>query len=260
MSTSHPTKRELRAQRMAERRQAERAERDREARRRRALKLAGVAGTAVVAVVIAILVSTSGGGTSPTSTTGGAEASALFDGIPERNGVLGDPKAPVTLTEFVDLQCPVCAAASKSTLPAIVDDYVRTGKVKLQARTLSFLGPDSVRAARVAAEAERQGRLWPFLEVFYANQGQENSGYATDDFLRKVATEAGVDADAALAGADGEFAQSRLDRADADASRLGVDATPTLVVAKGDGAQRKLPGDPLDPASVSAALDQELAR
>ena len=59
---------------------------------------------------------------------------------------------------------------SKTTLPTIVNDYVRNGKVKLEARTLHFLGPDSTVAAQVAAGAERQGKLWPFLEVFYANQ------------------------------------------------------------------------------------------
>ena len=74
----------------------------------------------------------------------------------------------MTVTEYVDLQCPICAEASRATLPGVVRDYVRTGKVKLQARTLHFIGPDSVRAARVAAGAERQGGLWPFLEAFYA--------------------------------------------------------------------------------------------
>ena len=100
--------------------------------------------------------------------------------------MLGDPDAPVTVTEYVDLQCPICAEASKQTLPTLINDYVKTGKVKLQARTLSFLGPDSVRAAKVAAGAQEQGRLWAFLETFYASQGTENSGYVTDDFLREV--------------------------------------------------------------------------
>ena len=110
--------------------------------------------------------------------------------------MLGDPKAPVTLTEYLDLQCPVCAEASKQTLPWLIDAYVRTGKAKLEVRTLHFLGPDSEKAARVAAAAPRsQGRLWPFVEAFYAAQGAENSGYVTDDFLRDVAKAAGVDAD-----------------------------------------------------------------
>jgi protein-disulfide isomerase len=251
------TKRELREQRRAARREAERREAAREARRRRLWQFGAVAGLAVVAVVVAVAISSSGGDEPSASAP---PASTLFAGIPEHDGVLGDPDAPVTLTEFVDLQCPVCAAASTQTLPTLVNQYVRTGKVKLEARTLSFLGPDSVRAAKVAAAAERQGRLWPFLEAFYAAQGTENSGYVTDDFLRSVADAAGVDADAALAQADRPFAQKRLDRADADAARLGVDATPTLVVARGDGAPQPLAADALDPASVSAALDRELAQ
>ena len=126
--------------------------------------------------------------------------------------MLGDPDAPVTITEYVDLQCPICAEASKQTLPALINDYVKTGKVKLQARTLSFLGPDSVRAAKVAAGAQEQGRLWAFLETFYASQGTENSGYVTDDFLREVAAAAGVDAEKALDFADTPKAQQALDQ------------------------------------------------
>lgn len=260
MSTT-PTKRELREQRRAAPSEAERAQAAREARRRRAWRLAALAGVAVVAVVIAAAVSSAGGPDQPSGpATGGAEAAALFDGIPEHNGVLGDPNAPVTLTEYVDLQCPVCAAASKQTLPTIVNDYVRTGKVKLDVRTLHFIGPDSTRAAKVAAAAERQGRLWPFLEVFYANQGQENSGYVTDAFLRRVATAARVNADAAFAGAGSQFAQRRLDHASADAQRLGIDSTPTFTVAKGSGPPHVLEANGLDPSSVATALDAELAR
>ena len=109
--------------------------------------------------------------------------------------MLGDPKAPITVTEYLDLQCPICAEASKANLPDLIKNYVRTGKVKLQARTLSFIGPDSVTAAKFAHGAEQQGKLWAFLETFYASQGQENSGYVTDDFLSQVAKAAGVDAE-----------------------------------------------------------------
>ena len=44
-------------------------------------------------------------------------ARQLVAGIQEHNGVLGDPKAPVTVTEYVDLQCPICAEASTADLP-----------------------------------------------------------------------------------------------------------------------------------------------
>jgi protein-disulfide isomerase len=255
---STPSKRE---QRRAARREAERDQAARETRRRRAWRLGAVAAGAAVAVVIAVAVSSSGGSTNPPQdTTGGAQAAALFHGIPERHGVLGDPAAPLTLTEFVDLQCPFCAQVSERTLPTIVNDHVRTGKVKLAARTLHFIGPDSTIAAQMAAGAERQGKLWPFLEVFYANQGHENTGYVTDAFLRRVATAVGVDADEALAQANSAYAQRRLDRASAEAQRLGIDSTPTLVVSGNGRAPHVLDANVLDPQSVSAALDRELAR
>jgi protein-disulfide isomerase len=256
--SSHPTltKREQREQRRAERLAAERAEAASTARRKRSLTLFAVACAALAVVAVAALVSS--GGTEETPPTPPAQAANLFDGIPERNGVLGDPDAPITLTEYVDLQCPVCASAARETLPDIVRDYVRTGKVKLEARTLHFIGPDSERAARVAAGAERQGKLWPFLEAFYASQGEENSGYVTDEFLRSVAAAAGVDATKALQAADTAAAQDRLNRANADAQRLGVEATPTFTLARGEGAPRVLQAH--DAQSVASAIDAELKR
>jgi protein-disulfide isomerase len=251
--SNHPTKRELREQRRAERVAAERAEAAAGARRTRAFRLLAAIGLAALLVAVAAVASSSGG-----RPAAPAERSGLLGGIPERDGVLGDPDAPLTVTEYVDLQCPVCAAAARETLPRLLRDYVRTGKAKLDVRTLHFIGPDSERAARVAAGAARQGKLWPFLEAFYAAQGQENSGYVTDEFLRSVATAAGVDADAALDFAGSAAAQERLDRANADAQRLGIDSTPTFTVARGDGKPRVLQAH--DAPSVAAALDAELAR
>ncbi len=227
--------------RRAARIEAERAAAARETRTKRLWRLGAVAAAAVVLAVVAIAVSSSGGAKpAPPATT-----SSLLAGIPENHGVLGDPKAPVTVTEYVDLQCPVCARASQSTIPAVIRDQVRAGKVKLAASArCSFLGEDSVRAARVAAGAERQGRLWAFLEAFYARQGTENSGYVTDGFLRDVAKAAGVDAGQAIGQADSAFASGRLQRADADAARMNVQGTPTLTVERGERAGARADGEP----------------
>jgi len=212
------------------------------------------AALAAGAVVTAAAISVSASSGTPPAKAPAAPVSNLFRGIPEHDGVLGDPKAPVTLTEYVDLQCPVCAEASKQTLPWLVENYVRTGKAKLDLRALHFLGPDSEKAARVASGAKAQGRLWPFVEAFYAAQGQENSGYVTDDFLRAVAKASGVDADKALDAADGEPALRFLEQANADATRLGVESTPTFTVAEGDGAPKVLGSGVLDQAAFEKAL------
>jgi protein-disulfide isomerase len=226
------SKRELREQRQA----AERAAAVAESRHRRVRNLLAALGVAVVLVVAGIAISSSGGATA--KPVAKSSAAKLVAGIPEHNGVLGDPKAPITVTEYLDLQCPICAEASKANLPDLITNYVRTGKVKLQARTLSFIGPDSITAAKVAHGAEQQGKLWAFLETFYASQGQENSGYVTTDFLTQVAKAAGVNATSAIAFADGQSAQSALDQANADAQTLQIDSTPSFTVTKAGGKEQ----------------------
>ena len=233
------------ARRRAARIAAERAEQARETRTKRLWRLGAAVAAAVVLAGVGIAVSSSGGEKpAPPATT-----SALLAGIPEKDGVLGDPKAPLTVTEYVDLQCPICARAAESTLPALIRDQVRTGKAKLEVRTLSFLGPDSVKAARVAAGAERQGRLFAFLEAFYARQGTENSGYVTDDFLRDVATAAGADPDKVVEGGSDQG----MTEADAEASKLGVNSTPTFTVTK-NGKTTVIGSGVLDAAALRKAL------
>ena len=247
------TKRELREQRRAHREALEAADRAKHTRKRRLSILGGALTAAVAVVAIAAVVSTSSNATP--SADGALTRSTVVDGVQETNGVLGDPNAPVTITEYVDLQCPICAESSKTTLPTIVDDYVKTGKVKLQARTMHFLGPDSVTAARYAAGAQQQNKLWSFLETFYANQGSENSGYVTDDFLKNVATTAGVNADTAKQYAGTNDAEQALTTANQDAQAVGADSTPTFTIKKGNGQEEVLQ---VGAGDIKSALEKAL--
>ena len=101
---------------------------------------------------------------------------ALYDGIRSR----GSTSARRTRRPR-SWRSPTCSARSaRSTrataLPTVVRDYVRTGKVRYELHFRSFLGRDSVRAAGAAAEAAKQDRMYQFADVFYRNQGPEESG------------------------------------------------------------------------------------
>src|SRR5205823_9670049 len=118
---------------------------------------------------------------------------------------------PVTLIEFADLQCPFCREYTLNALPAIVDEYVRPGKVKLVFSGMAFIGPDSETALRATYAAGLQGRLWNFLDLLYKNQGAENSGWVTDDLLRSVGESIpGLDVDAMLAARQGQSVTNAL--------------------------------------------------
>lgn len=227
---------------------------------RNLLCVTGLAVLVAGALIVASLAS--GDDPEPVAVPPGA---AVVDGLPERDGLLGDPRAPV-LTEYADLQCPVCRAFSERTLPTVIDDYVRTGRVRLALQPLSFIGEDSERAAKVASGAQRQGALWAFVERLFARQGAENSGWVTDDALREALRAAGADPGRALRAADAADADKRLAGADASAARHGIGGTPSFTLTTADGETRLLEAassskvDPLDPAAFTAALDAALPR
>ena len=225
------TKRELREQRRAHRLAAEQAAAAADTRRRRRWRLHIAAGLAAILVAVVAAVSNSKDAPPPTT-----DAASLVAGISGRRTACSETptrRSPSPSTSIFSARS--APQAAEQTLPTLINDYVKTGKVKLQARTLSFLGPDSVRAAKVAAGAKEQGRLWAFLETFYASQGTENSGYVTDDFLREVAAAACVNTDKALDFADAPDAQRALDEADSDAAAVKADSTPTFTIKRGDG-------------------------
>jgi protein-disulfide isomerase len=233
MASRTEQKERLRRERLAR----EQAEERRERRRRRLWLLGASVLAAAVGVAIAIAISQSGGGRTPSATGPGrlgdvAQTTALFAGIPQHGVTLGDSRAPVTLTEFADLQCPFCRQYTLKVLPALVRRYVRRGRVKMVFRNLSIIGPDSEHAARMAVAAGLQNRLWQFSDLVYHNQGQENSGYVTDSYLRRIAQGAGVDVRRAFADRTSPLVDDQLRQAGALAQAAGVTGTPSFLLAR----------------------------
>jgi protein-disulfide isomerase len=253
-----PTKRERKDAARAERIEREQADAAAAARRKRLTTLGGLLVGAVVIVVAAILISSGGGsdkssGGDASSIQGKAETAALFDGIPQSGITLGKASAPATIVEFADPQCPYCKEYTLNEMPKVVQDYVRTGKAKMELRYLTFIGPDSVKAASVLEAAGQQDKLWNASDILYRNQGEENSGYVTDEFLTGVLNAAGADAAKAIAGAGDPAVSQSLGEAKTLSSRYAVQSTPTILVGPTDGDLK-----PVDAtaAAIGAAVNQ----
>ena len=257
MTTATPTKKERRDKARQERIAREQAEGARIARRRRFTRLGVVLGAAAVVVVILVAVSSSGGG-STASTSSSASSSAvagtqasrsLLNGIPQKGLTLGNANAPVRVLEFADLQCPFCRDYSLGVMPGLVQKYVRTGKVRMEFHALAFIGPDSVRAARVAEAAGRQNKLWDVADLAYHNQGKENSGWATDAKLRSIAAAVpGLDVKQVFAARNSAAVTAQLKAASDLATRSGVNETPTFLVGRGSSLKA------VDAAGLPAAI------
>jgi protein-disulfide isomerase len=242
------------------------AERERIARRRlqwRRLAAIVVVAGAVVAVAVAV---SSGRSEHASAATGGRVSGAafsrdLFAGISQRGTRLGNPSAPVRLVEFADLQCPYCDEYTVQALPTLVKDYVRTGKLQMEFENLSFIGPDSVKAGRVAAAASQQNRLWNFVDLLYLNQGTENTGYVTAAYLRRLLNAvAGLNVPVALHASETPAADAALAKANQAATQEGVSGTPTFLIGRTGGGLHPFQPASLTPAPFAAKLEALLGR
>jgi protein-disulfide isomerase len=225
-------------------------------RRTKLMQLAAGAVFLTVAVVLVLIVvnaSSDDGG--DTNLEGVSEISRSLRGIPQQEMLLGDPEAPVELVEFGDLQCPVCADYAEEILPPVIENQVRRGAVKIDFRNFTIIGPQSTDAGAAALAAGAQGRGWNFVELFYRNQGGENSGFADDAFLEAVAEGAGVK-DIAQWNEDRVEAAAEVGKTTAEAQKLGLSGTPTLAI-RGPGTDGlEVIGTPESSGALEEAIEE----
>ena len=221
---------------------------------------AGAVAIAVAAVAAALAFALTGGSSSSSTTTSSTlpdagSAVSMFRGIPQQGNVLGKPNAPVTMVEYIDLQCPICRAFETDVMPTIVPRFIKTGKVRLIARPIAFIGPDSVRGRLAALAAARQNRFFDFTQLVYFNQGGENTGWLDDDFVRAAYTSIpGLDVAAAEKARNETAIAEQGDRFEAQATADNVTGTPTVLVGKTGGKLTEVASP--DVANLSAAIQR----
>ncbi len=242
-----------------EQRLAEESKVDVKDRRTRLLQMAaGAVFLVIVAVVVVIVVGSSGGsdGSGDTELEEVATVDKLLTGIPQQGLVLGDSSAPVELIEFGDLQCPVCKQYSEEILPEVIDSKVKSGEAKIDFRNFTIISEESIPAGAAAIAAGNQGRGWNFIELFYRNQGEERSGYVTDEFMTSIAKGAGVK-DIAKWNKERK-AKSTLKEVEktlAEAQKYGFNGTPSFAI-QGPGTNGiELPGTLQTPAEFEDAIE-----
>jgi protein-disulfide isomerase len=211
----------------------------------------GVAFLAVCAVAVLIVVSQAGGGAGgDTNLEDVALVRDQLKGIPQHGTVLGNPRADVKVIEFADLQCPICRDLSIDVAPDLISQVVRKDVASYDMRQWTVIGKppneQSTVAAKAALAASEQGRYWNYVELFFRNQGTEESGYVTDDFLTAIAKGAGVKD---ISTWNRDRRSDRWDEALADTSAeaqsLGLGGTPSVVV-EGPGGRQVLTAPDFD--------------
>jgi protein-disulfide isomerase len=179
---------------------------------------------------------------------------------------LGSADAPVVMQVYSDFQCPACKIFVTNQLAGLVNDFVKPGILRIEAKDLAFIdrngSEESLRLTIGAACAAEQDRYWQFHDIAFYNQGRENMGDHDAAFIAQVADAAGVDRtrwDDCISR-DDLVATVRSQTSEAVAAGIGY--TPTLIVngEKQVGVPQysdlvatiqELAGSPSPPASAS---------
>jgi protein-disulfide isomerase len=231
MATRTERKEHARAERIAREKAAAEA-----ARRRTRLLRLGVIALAAVVVVAIVIASTSGSSSSTSSSSSAAgTVKRLLAGIPQSGNTLGKASAPVTVTVYEDLECPICREFTVGAENQLIANDVRAGRVKLVFRSLQTATPDATTfqvQQQAAVAAGKQQKQWQFVELFYQQQGQEGTAYVTESYLDKLAHQVpGLNYSAWLSARKTGL-DKQVSSDEALAQSKGFNSTPTIV-AKG---------------------------
>jgi protein-disulfide isomerase len=187
---------------------------------------------------------------------------SLTNLIQQGSPYLGDPStAPITIIDFSDFQCYLCARYVKATEPLIRDTYIETGKVVLVFKHLPNRGVDSLGASIAAQCSHEQGKFWEFHNILYENQKPIDSGWVNQENLKKFAAKLkGLDIEKFNECLDNQKYKEFVERDIDLGSSFGFQDTPSFVIVNSkDGSNPEVLKGAHPFPSFKAIIDKRLS-
>ena len=154
------------------------------------------------------------------------EKSGIMYGYADGDYFEGSPDAPVTMIEYGDFQCPYCGSFFRDTLPPIVGNYIRTGKVKLVYRDFPLAVHANAQSAAEAAEcAGEMGNYWEMHDKLFENQ----ASLSRANYIR-WAGEIGIDAIGFTECIDSGRYRLEVQQDLAEGESSGFSVTPSFLI------------------------------
>ncbi len=171
---------------------------------------------------------------------------------------LGSPRSRVTIVEFGDFECPMCALAQASIERALAQ-YGRNIRLVFRQFPLTSVHPQAEKAAEASLCAAAQGRFWRAERLFYRKQA-DLSVPALERYAAELQLMPGPFQACLASGNMSKVVQRDL----ADGRALGVRGTPTFFILRSRGNARPpaiqtIYGPP-QYAVLSAMIQQALTR
>jgi len=142
--------------------------------------------------------------------------------------VRGQPRAPVTLEEFGDFQCPPCGTAA-GVIGKLEQDYGPRLRVVWRNFPLE-MHAHALEAALAAEAAGLQGRFWEMHDLLYQNQDIWSKASDVRPFFNMYARSLGLDVERFAKDSTSEEVKARVISDGQHGVSRGVKNTPTLFI------------------------------
>ena len=166
---------------------------------------------------------------------------------------LGDAKAPVTLEEFGDFQCPPCGALHP-ILKTMEQEFGPRLRIVFREYPLVPAHEHALAAARSAEAAGMQGRFWEMHDLIYENQKSWSNAFDVRPIFEGYATKIGLDLEKFRRDLSSETVAQRIFLDGKRARAFGVQGTPTVYM---NG--REVPFASLVPEKLRVLISNEFA-
>ncbi len=144
----------------------------------------------------------------------------------------GNPAAPLTMLVFSDFQCHFCKLFAQTIKPALVEKYVKPGRLKIVHLDFPFLGQESGWAAQAAQCANDQRKYWDYTDKLHEIQTGHDPTVFSKKNLIDIAQGLSLDIDQFNQCLDlGKYLQ-KIQNSFELGEKLGVDGTPTVFINK----------------------------
>lgn len=166
----------------------------------------------------------------------------------------GDPKAPVTLEEFGDFQCPPCGLLHP-VLKTMQQEFGPALRIIFREFPLVPAHQYALAAARAAEAAGMQGKFWEMHDLIYENQKSWSNAFDVRPIFEGYATKIGLDVEKFKRDLSSETVAQRIFQDGKRGRSMGVQGTPTVFI---NG--REVPFESLAPEKLRVVIKFELAR
>ncbi len=177
----------------------------------------------------------------PSNNNVAAPANIQLAAVNDKDHILGNKNAKISIVEYSDFQCPFCSK-HHPTLQGLIKEYGDKVNWVYRHFPLESIHPNARPAANASECASEQGKFWEFSDQLFANQNKLGT-----DFYKEIAKNLGLNTGQFESCLSANKYDAKVNADASDASRAGGRGTPYNIIVFGD---QKIPLSGAQPASA----------